>query len=174
MSRDFEHLQRWLEELRGCQDATQISALVMRVARDCFERGVLFVVKHETMRGLGGYGAAPRDEKLGLLVREVAIPLGEPSLFARVAVGRKPHVGAWPDDRWARHLLGKIGRFQSSGFALMPLLTNRETVAILFGDNADSGRPLGRLAALDTFVNQAGIALENAFLQRKVTAMQTP
>jgi CheY-like chemotaxis protein len=173
MSRDFEHLQRWLEELRGCQDATQISALVMRVARDCFERGALFVVKHETMRGLGGYGAAPRDEKLGLLVREVAIPLGEPSLFARVAVGRKPYVGVWPDDKWARHLLGKIGRFQSSGFALMPLLTNRETVAILFGDNADSGRPLGRLAALDTFVNQAGIALENAFLQRKVTAMQT-
>jgi len=171
-SRDFEQLQRWLEELRGCQDASQISALVMRVARDCFERGVLFVVKHETMRGLGGYGAAPRDEKLGLLVREVAIPLGEPSLFARVAVGRKPHVGPWPDDKWARHLLGKIGRFQSSGFALMPLLTNRETVAILFGDNADSGRPLGRLAALDTFVNQAGIALENAFLQRKVTAMQ--
>jgi hypothetical protein len=59
MSRDFEQLQRWLEELRGCQDATQISALVMRVARDCFERGVLFVVKHETMRGLGGYGAPP-------------------------------------------------------------------------------------------------------------------
>jgi CheY-like chemotaxis protein len=172
MSRDFEQLQRWLEELRGCQDATQISALVMRVARDCFERAVLFVVKHETMRGLGGYGSAPRDEKLGLLVRDVAIPLGEPSLFARVALGRKSHVGPWPDDKWARHFLGRIGRFQSSGFALMPLLTNRETVAILFGDNADSGRPLGRLAALDTFVNQAGIALENAFLQRKVTAMQ--
>ncbi len=160
------------EELRGCQDATQVSAQVMRVARDCFERGILFVVKHETMRGLGGYGAAPRDEKLGLLVRDVTIPLGEPSLFARVAVGRKSHVGPWPDDKWARHLLGKIGRFQSSGFALLPLLTNRETVAILFGDNADTGRPLGRLAALDTFVNQAGIALENAFLQRKVTAMQ--
>jgi CheY-like chemotaxis protein len=172
MSRDFEHLQRWLEELRGCQDATQVSAQVMRVARDCFERGILFVVKHETMRGLGGFGAAPRDEKLGLLVREVTIPLGEPSLFARVAVGRKSHAGPWPDDKWARHLLGKIGRFQSSGFALLPLLANREAVAILFGDNADSGRPLGRLAALDTFVNQAGIALENAFLQRKVTAMQ--
>jgi CheY-like chemotaxis protein len=172
MSRDFEQLQRWLEDLRGCQDATQISALVMRVARDCFERGVLFVVKNETMRGLGGFGAAPREEKLGLLVREVTIPLGEPSLFARVAIGRKPHVGPWPDDKWGKHFLGKIGRFQSSGFALLPLLTNRETVAILFGDNADSGRPLGRLAALGTFVNQAGIALENAFLQRKVTAMQ--
>jgi CheY-like chemotaxis protein len=172
MSRDFEQLSRWLEELRGRQDATQVATLVMRVARDCFERGVLFVVKNDTMRGLTGFGAAPRDEKLGLVVREVTIPLGEPSLFARVAIGRKPHLGPWPDEKWARHLLGKIGRFQSTGFALLPLLTNRETVAILFGDNADSGRPLGRLAALDTFVNQAGIALENAFLQRKVTAMQ--
>ena len=106
-------------------------------------------------------------------MREVSIPLGEPSLFAGVAVGRRPHVGPWPDEKWARHLLGKIGRFQSTGFALLPLLTNRETVALLFGDNADTGRPLGRLAALDTFVNQAGIALENAFLQRKVTAMQS-
>lgn len=173
MSPDFEQLSRWLEELRGRQDATQISTLVMRVARDCFERGALFVVKNDTMRGLAGFGAAPRDEKLALVVREVAIPLGEPSLFARVAVGRKPHVGPWPDEKWARHLLGKIGRFQSSAFALMPLLTNRETVAILFGDNADSGRPLGRLTALGTFVNQAGIALENAFLQRKVSAMQS-
>ena len=174
MSRDFEHLQRWLEDLRACQDATQISALVMRVARDCFERGALFVVKNDAMRGLGGFGAAPREEKLGLLVREVAIPLGEPSVFARVAVARKPHVGPWPDDKWGRHLLGKIGRFHSQAFAMLPLLTNRETVAILFGDNADTGRPLGRLAALETFVNQAGIALENAFLQRKVTAMQSP
>jgi CheY-like chemotaxis protein len=174
MSREFEHLQRWLGELRTCQDAAQISTLVMRVARDCFERGALFVVKNETMRGLGGFGAAPREEKLGLLVREVAIPLGEPSVFSRIAAARKPHVGPWPDDKWGRHLLGKIGRFQSSAFAMLPLLTNRETVAILFGDNADTGRPLGRLAALETFVNQAGIALENAFLQRKVSAMQSP
>ena len=46
-------------------------------------------------------------------------------------------------------------------------------MAILFGDNPDSGRPLGRLDALDIFINQAGIALENAFLQRKVMAMQS-
>ena len=45
-------------------------------------------------------------------------------------------------------------------------------VALLFADNPDSGRPLGRLEALATFVNQVGVALENAFLQRKVHAMQ--
>jgi GAF domain-containing protein len=173
VSREFEQLQRWLAELREPQDATQISTLVMKVARASFERAALFVVKNESLRGLGGFGAAPREEKVGLLVREVVIPLGEPSVFARVALGRKPYAGGWLDEKWARHLLGKVGRFQSSGFALLPLLTNRETVAVLFGDNPDTGRPLGRLDTLETFVNQAGIALENAFLQRKVHAMQT-
>jgi len=172
-AREYEQLQRWLAELREPKDATQVSTLVMKVARACFERAALFVVKNESMRGLGGFGAAPREEKLGLLVREVVIPLAEPSIFARVALGRKPYAGTWPDEKWARHLLGKVGRFQSSGFALLPLLTNRETVAVLFGDNPDTGRPLGRLDTLETFVNQAGIALENAFLQRKVHAMQT-
>ena len=172
ISRDFAQLQRWLEELRRPQDATQISTVVMRAARDCFERAVLFLVKGDALRGLGGFGAAPRDEKLGLLVREVVIPLSEPSLFAQVVASRRPHAGPWPDEKWARHVLGKVGRFQSSSFALLPLLTNRETIAVLFGDNPDSGRALGRLEALGTFINQAGIALENAFLQRKVHAMQ--
>ncbi|HUG53477.1 MAG TPA: hypothetical protein VMR21_07745, partial [Vicinamibacteria bacterium] len=174
ISRDFALLQRWLEELRVPRDATQISTLVMKIARDCFERGALLVVKADAMRGMGGFGAAPRGEKLGLIVREVVIPLDEPSVFASVARDRKPRAGPWPDDKWARHLLGKIGRFRSSGFALLPLLTNRETVAVLFGDNPDSGRALARLGALEMFVNQAGIALENAFLQRKVHAMQAP
>ena len=53
---------------------------------------------------------------------------------------------------------------------LVPLLTNRETIAILYGDNPESGRVPGRLDALELFINQAGIALENAFLQRKLKA----
>ena len=52
--------------------------------------------------------------------------------------------------------------------ALLPLLTNRETIAVLFGDNPETGRELGRLEPLEVFINQAGIALENAFLQRKL------
>ena len=37
-----------------------------------------------------------------------------------------------------------------------------------------SGRDVGRLDALAVFINQAGVALENAFLQRKLQALQGP
>jgi hypothetical protein len=57
--------------------------------------------------------------------------------------------------------------------ALLPLVTHRETIAVLFGDNPETGRPIGRVAALEVFVNQAGVAFENAFLQRKIQSLQS-
>ena len=172
LSRELEALQRRLEDLRKGGDATQVSALVMEVAREFFERALLFLVKNGQIRGLGGFGRAPGDESLNLLAREVAVPLAEASVFQDVVSRRKPHWGPLPEGKWSQYLLGRIGRFQSSGVALIPLLTHRETIAVLFGDNPESGRTPGRLESLEVFINQAGIALENAFLQRKLQALQ--
>jgi CheY-like chemotaxis protein len=172
LSREFAILQQRLEELRRPNDASQIAMLVMKMAREFFERGVLFLVKNGEARGLGGFGPAPREESLHLLARDVLIPLSEPSVFLEVTVSRKPLVGPLPEGRWSQYLMGKIGRFRSATVALVPLLTHRETIALLFGDNPETGRPFGRLEALEVFINQAGIALENAFLQRKVHTLQ--
>lgn len=172
LSRDFSMLQQRLDELRTHGDATQISVLVMRVAREFFERGILFLVKNDEVRGLGGFGPAPKDQSIGLLARDIVVSLEEPSVFRDVVAERRPFVGAPPEGKWSRYLVGKIGRFQASEIALMPLLTHRETIAVLFGDNPETGRPLGRLDGLEVFINQAGVALENAFLQRKVQTLE--
>ena len=52
----------------------------MKVAREFFERAILFLVKGEEARGLGGFGPAPRGESLDLAAREIVIPLSEPSV----------------------------------------------------------------------------------------------
>jgi CheY-like chemotaxis protein len=172
LSREFAVLQQRLEELRRPHDASQIANLVMKMAREFFERGVLFLVKNGEARGLGGFGPAPREESLHLLARDVVIPLSEPSVFLDVTVSHKSLVGPLPDGRWSQYLMGKIGRFRSGTVALLPLLTHRETIALLFGDNPETGRPFGRLDTLELFIHQAGIALENAFLQRKVHTLE--
>ncbi len=172
LSREFAFLQKHLDELRRSTEPTQVSMLVMRVAREFFERGILFLVKNEEVRGLGGFGPAPKGENLGLLVRDVVVPLSEPSLFVDAVSGRKPWSGALPDGKWSSYLIGKVGRFRSTAIALFPLLAHRETIAVLFGDNPETGREFGRLEALELFINQAGVALENAFLQRKLQALQ--
>ena len=171
-ARPFEFLKRRLVELREGGDANEIATLVMKVAREFFERALLFLVKNEEARGLGGFGLAPRDETLNLLARQLTIPLGEPSLFRQVAHDRRAFNGPPPADRWLGHVLGRIGRFQSHGIALLPLVAHRETIAIVFGDNPESGREPGNLEPLEVFVQQAGIALENVFLQKKLQAAE--
>jgi CheY-like chemotaxis protein len=171
-ARPFEFLKRRLVELREGGDANEIAMLVMKVAREFFERALLFVVKNDEARGLGGFGIAPREETLNLLARQIAIPLGEASLFRDVARDRRGFNGPPPADRWLGHMLGRIGRFQSRGIALLPLVAHRETIAMIFGDNPETGREPGSLEPLEVFVQQAGIALENVFLQRKLQAAE--
>jgi len=112
-------------------------------------------------------GLAPEE-----IERQLTIPLREPSLFRQVAHDRRPFNGPAPSDRWLGHVLGRIGRFQSHGIALLPLVAHRETIAIVFGDNPESGREPGNLEPLEVFVQQAGIALENVFLQKKLQAAE--
>jgi two-component system chemotaxis response regulator CheY len=171
-ARPFEFLKRRLLELRQGGDANEIAMLVMKVAREFFERSLLFVVKNDEARGLGGFGVAPRGETLNLLARQVAIPLGEASLFREVSRDRRGYSGAPPADRWLGHVMGRIGRFQSKGVALLPLVAHRETIALVFGDNPETGRDPGSLEPLEVFMQQAGIALENVFLQRKLQAAE--
>jgi len=171
-ARPFEFLRRRLQELRQGGDANQIAALLMKVAREFFERSILFVVKNDEARGLGGFGLAPREETLNLLARQVTIPLGEASVFQDVARERQAFRGPAPADRWLGHLMGRIGRFQSKGLVLLPLVAHHETIAILFGDNPETGREPAGLEALEVFVQQAGTALENVFLQKKLQAIE--
>jgi CheY-like chemotaxis protein len=167
--RQAADLQRRLEDLRRPQDAAQISALVMNMARDFFERAALFIVKDEELRGLGGFGPAAGDDII-LVLRDLMIPLAEPSVFQDAVASGRPHVGPLPEGPWERKLLATLGRFDAKDGALLPLVANRETIALLYADNPNSGSAIGVLETLEVFLSQAGVALENAFLQRKLEA----
>ena len=167
--REAAELQRRLEDLRRPQDAAQISALVMNMARDFFERAVLFIVKDDELRGLGGFGPAAKDDII-LVIRETQMPLGEPSTFQEVVASGKPHFGPLAPGRLETALLDTLGRYASREAAILPLVTNRETIAVLYGDNPTTGAEMRRLDTLEVFLSQAGMALENAFLQRKLGA----
>jgi len=55
------------------------------------------------------------------------------------------------------------------------MLYNRATLLLLYGDNGVSGRALddcGGLGGLELFMAQAGMALENKLLQRKLGSVE--
>jgi hypothetical protein len=164
--REAAELQRRLEDLRRPQDATQVSTLVMDMAREFFERAALFIVKDDELRGLGGFGPAARDDII-LVIREARIPLAEPSVFSQVVATGRAHVGPLPDGRYESLVVDALGRLASREVALLPLVTNRETIALLYADNPVTGAAMRPLHDLEVFLREAGIAIENAFLQHK-------
>jgi hypothetical protein len=137
---------------------------VLKAARDFFERAVLFVVKDGELRGLGGFG--PDGDEIGLTARDLAVPLSEPSVFEEVVAGTRPYQGPLSKTDWAR-LGSTVGRVRSQVVAMLPLVAQRETIAVLLGDNPTTGADFRRLETLEVFINQAGVALENASFRRR-------
>ena len=86
--------------------------------------------------------------------------------------GGAPRIGLSPFERpdvARRTMFEVIGRGKAKEAVLVPLLYNRATLLLLYGDNAPSGRALGDLGGLELFIAQAGMALENKLLQRKLS-----
>ncbi len=159
-----------LVELGGSND---VSLLVMKVAARFLERGVLFVVKSETARGLSGFGFGSNQKHCTDLTRSMSLSVDEAkSLTEVVSTGKTLRLSGGVED--LGRLLDTIGRANTSEGVLMPVLYNRATLLVLYGDNGVGGRALGDLSGLELFMAQAGMALENKLLQRKLSSGDDP
>jgi CheY-like chemotaxis protein len=156
-------LRSALEELARQPEPDVIAFLLLRVARAFLPRGVLLLVKDERLYGLAGFGPTANGQSLDVLARSVSVPLDEPSPFSdAVACGR---VWSGPTAREGPMgaLLGRIGPLSAAEAAVIPVRSQRETVAVLYGDAPD-GQGLPDLAPLVDFAERAGRALDEVVL----------
>jgi CheY-like chemotaxis protein len=148
--------------------STDVSRLVMEVAASFLERGVLFVVKGDAARGLAAFGVGRSAKHSTETAQGMSVEIAHSPAFAE-AVRRGSAYRLSKDlESLDGPMFKVIGRGQASEAVLIPLLYNRATLLLLYGDNAPSGRALGDLGGLELFIAQAGMALENKLLQRKL------
>jgi hypothetical protein len=128
---------------------------------------LLFLAKDDRLRGLSGFGSVDSGDSLDLLAREISVPLDRLSVFSEAVATGRSWTGPLPPDGPVRGLLDRIGPMGATTAAVLPLRTNRETIAVLYGDAPDGGElpPLGPLVE---FVERAGRALDEAFLSRRM------
>jgi CheY-like chemotaxis protein len=150
----------------------EISGAVLTVATKFFDRGILFLLKKNQAHGLGGFGLAETTQASFKLAREISVDINQVAPFAEVVHSkstRRFHDLA----PFEKSLYDAVGRGRSRECILVPMLNNQEVLAVLYGDNAATGRPLGKLRGLELFIAQAGMALENLSLHRKLSLFQT-
>ncbi len=149
-----------------------VSRLVPRVAAQFLERGLLFVVKSDGARGLAGFGFSANAAECAEKARNLLLDIGVTPAFAE-AISTGTTQIARAEDGLSRALVPVMEPGESSVAVLIPVLYNRATLLLLYGDNGMSGKELGDLGGLELFMAQAGMALENKLLRSvKVEQME--
>lgn len=166
----LEYLASMTEQLTNPRRSTDISKMVLQVAARYMDRGILFLVKDGKACGLAGFGMnSASDEESRALVRKLYIEIDSHPPFTEIVKTRKTLRPSL--DEFESSLFCHIRRGAAVECTLVPMLNNGEVLTILYGDNAGSGKALGKTRGLELFMAQAGMALEIALLQRRLKSL---
>ena len=161
----LEQLKRVSDRLRDRESSGEVLNIVMRFALETFSRVALFMVRDDLVYGLAQLelpkAGGPDDAGL----REVSLPVREPSWFRRVLEGRQP-LRAGPADAGDQRLAVLLGNAIPEESYVAPLESGDQVVALLYGDNLPGRELIGDTSALELLLQQAGLVLDRACLER--------
>ena len=161
-------LRSMLGELVEPSNRDNVTLLVLRYASYLFERAALFLVTRRAFVGLGGFSSEESSDQFVARVRKIQIPVDAESAFVKVVKFRTTirlpleHVPG--NERLAK---GMGPTWPVGETVAMPLISGDRVAAILYGDNP-SGREVLPIDTLEIFLQQAGLAMERALLERRL------
>jgi CheY-like chemotaxis protein len=164
-----EVLEAALMELQSHPDPDMVAFLLMRAARMFFPRFVLFLVRDERLRGLGGAGQVANGASLDILARELSVSLETASPFSDAVALGQPWSGPLPAYGPLRAMVDRLGSLGATSAAVLPVRAQHETIAVVYGD-APGGAALPDLEPLVAFTRHAGRALDAALVERRSAA----
>jgi hypothetical protein len=141
----------------------EVALLILRYAAQVVNRGVLFAVRGDIIRGIGQFGLrfADADSR----VRQLAIPVGESSLFSPVLETGRVLAGRVPENPWTAYVLERVGASASTEVAVIPLIVDGVTVAVLYVDNLPCPSRVEAVDGLEILMFEVGLGVEQARLQ---------
>lgn len=154
-------LRGMLAELKHPELGGGIILLILRYASEIMDRAIVFDVRGNHLVGLGQFGLTGLSVAADEIVRKMRLNIVPDSSFARVlkekAVLRCP-LGKSAAENELRVFLNGV----PDEVFLGPLVSDGDVVALLYGDNFPSSRPIEAASAFEVFLSQAGLAMEQA------------
>ncbi len=171
--KEIVSLKAMVEELKGPSTLSEVLLLILRYATEFVGRAALFVVREDEIRGFGQFGLPGDDNKANDRIRNLIIPTGEDSILT-AAIRRQARVVEPLEGttRWNAILLDTLGGGKPKESLVIPVNSSNETLALLYGDNGETQKPIGDIEALEIFIIQAGMVLDRSHLERKLHDIQ--
>lgn len=172
-SKQITTLKSMFDELRFPTATAEVTLLILRYASEVVNRAILFMAKKDEVRGLGQFGIELEGGRSAdQMVRKIVVPLSEPSLFKTVIENRRTYVGPLEANEQNNYFVNAVGGARPDSVLAIPLIVDQKVALIVYGDNLPEMRPIKGVDTLEIFMNQAGMALEKALLERKLAELQ--
>jgi hypothetical protein len=172
-SKQITTLKSMFDELRFPTATAEVTLLTLRYASEVVNRAILFMVKKDEVRGLGQFGIElASGQSPDKVVRNIRIPLNTPSLFRNVIESRRTYLGAIESNDQNNYFVNEVGGTRPDMVLAIPLVVDGKVALIIYGDNLPDRKAVLGVETLEIFMNQAGMALEKALLERKLAELQ--
>jgi hypothetical protein len=165
-------LKSMFDELRFPTATAEVTLLILRYASEVVNRAILFMVKKDEVRGLGQFGIELKGKSADQVVRNIKIPLNKPSLFLSVIETRRSYLGPLDPNECNTYLVTELGGAMPDRVLAIPLVVDGKVALVVYGDNLPERKPIQGTDTLEIFMNQAGMALEKALLEKRIAELQ--
>jgi hypothetical protein len=170
--KDISTLKSMFDELRFPTATAEVTLLILRYASEVVNRALLFMVKKDEVRGLGQFGMELSGRSADQVVRNIKIPLNQPSLFLSVIESRSSYVGPLEVNETSKYLMNELGGVMADQVLAIPLIVDGKVALIVYGDNVPERKAIRGVDTLEIFMSQAGLALEKALLEKRLAELQ--
>lgn len=166
--RYVKELKKDIKALREIVTPSDAALVMLATVAEMFDRAVTFIVRPTELIGERSVGVST-DKSLGPTHADrLKIPLSKPSIFRDVLEKGQAYFGENKDEA-IQALLQEIGKPLSPAVVLLPLISDRKVVAIVYGDFGKKEASPVQLDILEILAQQVGISLEYALYRRQMS-----
>lgn len=162
-------LRSMIFELQNPHSSSEITLMMLRFASEIMNRAVLFIVKKDIITGLGQFGIVLKNGDPNRRIKGMHISTAEESIFKEAIFKKMTIKKSLERIPVHEYLVNELGGSWPSEAFLAPLLVSGRVAALLYGDNAPEEKLAGDTESLEIFLAQAGIAMERALLERRLS-----
>jgi hypothetical protein len=159
--------------LRGLTNPSDVPLVVLTAVSEMFERAITLVVRAAELVGERAIGVSSQKSTGPAPVGNLRVQLSKPSIFRDVVEKGRVYYGDSGDET-LRTFLTEIGMPVNPTIVLLPLISDRKVLAVIYGDFGQEESSPVRLDMLEILAEQAGIVLEYAMFRRQVKPPQKP
>ena len=161
-------LKEGIASLRGITIPSDAVLVILTAVSEMFERAVTFVVRASELIGERAIGISSEKSMGPTPAGRLKIQLSKPSVFRDVIEKGRVYYGETSDET-LRTFFTEIGKPLNPAIVLLPLISDRKVVAVVYGDFGQKDASPVRLDMLEILSLHAGIVLEYALFRRQVT-----